>query len=182
MIPTLAIRLRWWLISEKIGSPSPERGKGVKVTLVNFLTGSSKEVDGVGDADVGTKDHRLLALLLQLNHVVDVNKGIVRLLVMLEHPGAGVAPNDPVLGGRVEAGQDLQQLLLCGRFVPDSLANGLMNFSVTLVLKSPMAPDLSSSSGSQVLWDYIVPPQGKPGRKIQCFDVETDQNERNPTF
>ena len=153
----------------------------VKVALVFFLTGNPKEVDGVGDADVCTEDHRLLALLLQLNHMVDVNKGIVRLLVVLEHPGAGVAPDDPVLGGRGEAGQDLQQLLLGGRFVPDSLENGLMNFTVTLVLKSLKPPDLLSSSGNQALWDYIALPQGKPGRKLQCFDVETDQNGRNPT-
>ena len=94
------------------------------VFLANLLTSDPKEMDGVGDADVGTKDHRRLALLFQLHHMVDVNKGIVRLLVVLENPGASVAPDNPVLGGGGEAREDLQQLLLGGRFVPHSLTNG----------------------------------------------------------
>ena len=78
-------------------------------------------MNGICNAHIATKDHRVLVLFLQQGHFVDVNIGIIRLLVVLEHTSAGVATYNPVLGGLGEGGKDLLQFLLGGGLVPHTL-------------------------------------------------------------
>ena len=59
------------------------------------LAGPGEEVDGVSYCHVPTQVHRTGGLLLQLRDLVDVDEGIVGLLVPLEDSGASVPSDNP---------------------------------------------------------------------------------------
>ena len=87
------------------GNPAQVSGKGSPQG--HSFANPGEEGNGLSDGHIAPQEHWVCGLNLQLRYIVDVDEGIIRLLVPLEDSSPRVPSNYPVLRLRCEAPQNL---------------------------------------------------------------------------